>query len=190
MEATDAQPPKTREEEAMEKVTDPFSEPYPLWHGTTFDKLPEILAEGIISADFAKRIGKTNYRRSYQAKHNNTYVSLERGDDRGNRYVFSDISILVEPLGEVIDHSDIPPELIDPNGVFEPWVTEFVVKDRIAPRELKGLQIREDWELPKAIKIMREGDPSQALPVYLGDSLVWPVKMTREQLRDHVQSQG
>lgn len=186
---------KTIEEVAMAKVTDPFShafeEPYPLWHGTEIEKLPDILREGIVAEDFAKRIGKTRfrYRRNwnFQAKWNNKYVSLARGDTYGNSYFSYSVSILVEPTGEIIEP---PRELSSGNtgDIVKPYDYELLVKNRISPREFKGLSVRTEADVDKILSVMRGLPPSRALPIYFRNSLVWPVRMTREQLEAHVQS--
>jgi hypothetical protein len=172
----------------MEKVTNPFSEPYPLWHKTHGDNLEKAMREGIIADGFRSRIGKTNYARNFHAPWNEKYVSLIRGSQNGaDGYSRGSLAILVVPMGEIVSPSDEKfPETFD----VTPLMGEFWVKDRIAPREFRGLQIEREDDLKGLILMMQKLDSSRALPVYHAiKGLIWPVKMTREQLRDHVKSE-
>jgi hypothetical protein len=188
--------PKTIEQVAMGKVTDPFSnafkQPYPLWHGTKIDKLQDILREGILAGDFAERVGKTgaSYRRNFHGGWSDRYVSLARGDSRGNSYGYPPVSILVEPRGGTIEP---PKEFFPKSGVkswrdLTPYTYELWVKHRIAPSEFRGLSVTDEMDVDEIVAIMRGIQPKYALPIYFKDNLVWPVRMNREQLHDHVKS--
>lgn len=164
---------------AMGKVCDLASLPY-VTHGTLYEKLPNILQQGVISGNFAQRIGDSGY-------------SSEWGDSSNKKFVSTVEGFI--GWGEEI-------EVIIRNGpafkksqYLAPGSHEVLFKNRIAPREFLGLaaSIRErrrsgyeervERMIEEAIEIWRS-NPQNALPVYnlLDRSLVWPKRMTHEEL--------
>lgn len=212
MESVDAQPPKTREQVAMEKVIDPFSRPYPLWHATFSRNLPAILRQGIVSSDFIRRSGIGAEIRP-QSSWNKDYVSLFNGSAR--QVWYPKVGIIVEPEDQIVPADESLFE--EGKDFYYPYREEMLVKRRIAPREFKGLVIghtdRKALEefgqfgrrelyytnpetgetvygpvpLEGILSMMQELPSSQALPVY--DSikgLVWPQVLGKDELRKRV----
>lgn len=184
---------KTREEIAMEKVTDPFAKPYPYVHEVPYDpkKLRDILREGIIAGDFAERIHKEDYKSRWDYPVNLRHVSLTR-DIPALYLEFGEISFLVDPSKVQL----VSPDVVRPSGY-----NEVLVRNRISSRKLTGIVVgtREGElflnarKLPNSIVgdvegILESIDPKYALPVYSNGGLVWPREMSREELQEYVQS--
>ena len=167
---------------------DPFSEPYPLWHASRFEKLTSIIREGIIAGDFASKIGKKDYASEFGMSWNKKYVSLNRGGNQG--YLSGgEVSFLVAPRDELISATTLP---LKPWDHYEPVPGELLVKSRISPRELKGIQVWQGPDLTKTVTdivgIFQSMDPKLSLPIYTVDGLVWPQKLTRDQLRERAKT--
>jgi len=165
------------EKAAMAKIVHPYAYPYPFWHQTWLYKLEDILTQGVIAGNFASRIGKKDYRSNYGSSWNKKYVSIEEGGMDGARSA--------GPLAVLVFSRDKPSPATDdfyqPGDTHFPMENEFLVKNRIAPREIRGVQVYlSDVEVAVA-KIMDLG-PKYAVPVYTEDGLAWPMKLSKSQL--------
>jgi hypothetical protein len=169
------------EGQAMAKIVHPYGPPYPLWHRTSLDKLEDILTQGVIAGDFASRVGKMDYRGNYGSSWNKKYVSIERGGFDGGldeAHSIGSLAVLVFPRDELSPATD---DLYQPGDAHFPMEEELLVKNRIAPREIHGIQIHlSDVEVAVA-KIMNLG-PKYAVPVYTSVGLAWPIKLSKSQL--------
>jgi hypothetical protein len=184
--------PKTIEQVAMDKVIDPFSEPYPFWHYDDPEKLMDILKEGIIAENFAKRIRKENYRRRFSSSWNEINVSVTNAGDYGYPYIAA--GIFVKPLDRV---SKADPSLRQPGDKLDPEEHEHLIKRRIALREFTGVYLGDIFppgmnrdELRDCIIDYFCTHPDRSLPIYDYRGLTWPVKMSRQQLQGYVKSKA
>jgi len=182
------QGPKTREQVAMRKLSDPFSGSYPFFQETEVQDLGAILKEGIVAGDFAKRIRKTDYRKKFNSSWNDKYVSLWRKDRLPITLVgTSRIAVLANPRGVLPATSDLRQE----GDQFSPKIGEYLVKNRVAPREFVGLYIRPEksktmynYGLDEVVSMLYALDPSLSLPIFDETGLVWPVRINKEMLHN------
>jgi len=186
----------------MEKVIDPYSEPFPYTHITPFRKLGSVLKNGLVAENFARRAKIDEFTRRYKSSWNDRYVSLSQHSIK--LCVWPYVTILVRPNEDVIQGREVKARTTD---VFEPdW--ELLVKNRISPKEFIGIVIGDrspdnpdvvsledyynydpkDWR-KASVRIPAEAilDTMEksgiSLPVYKGsEGLVWPVRMTPEEL--------
>ena len=188
---------RTREEIARSKITDPYHEPFPLWHETNYWNLEQILTDGLISGNEAKRreskvlrkiqikIGRrSEFRHSYSGSYNDEHVSLADGLDP---------KVIGTPdVALIIDRNKTA--IIDPNNVdhgiakdsylhpkeFEKWV-----EGKIPTENFIGIIIGEhlyggshDASSPAKVRdiinIVRRVKPKYALPIYFQGKVVWP----------------
>lgn len=204
--------PKIREEVAMDKVIDPYSEPFPYSHHTSIHKLASVLNSGLVAERFARRANLQEYKRAYNSSWNDDYVSLWRSSIYYSIWPY--ISIMVNPRGQIISADEIKSKKTDTQVTLP---GEFLVKNRISPSEFTGLVIgdrepsnpdvisyderygyeyygpgdpRNSWglaivPLEAVLEITNKLDPSQSLPIYKGsEGLVWPTRMSPEELRE------
>lgn len=192
--------PKTREEIAMGKVIDPFSEPWPFYHITDVDRLESILRNGLVSADFAARARIPNYVSDYGSSWNRRFISLYEGS-LSDFSTPSDqvVAVIVRPTDQAIMATEKLRKLTDFHFSVR---DEALVKYRISPKEIMGISLGEDFttggrsislqnsRIERILEIMNSLDPKLAVPIFTaGQRLIWPVKMTREELANKVQSQ-
>ena len=189
---------KTREEVAIDKLTDPFGkDKYPYMHVTKPETLESILINGIVAGEFAERAGISSYSSRFKSSWNKSYVSLVKGPIQmlwGLGIGGSDlIGVLVEPADQTIPATV---ERKSESDRLNPQVGhEYLVRNRIAPREIRGIVLRRNLSsnpnnLGRVIKTIEGIDTSLAVPVYReAEGLVWPIKLTREELKDRVESQ-
>lgn len=168
---------------ALKKICNPFSKPYPLWHITSLDKLKDILTEGLISENYAKKVGKKDYKRNFNSTWNADFISL-MSNTSPRKATSPDIAILVNPKIEVRAAQGTNTDK-DKN---RPIPKEVLVRDIIIPKEFIGLVIGEvgySFELEKYVKpnpldinkvieIIKSIDPLFSLPIYFKGKLVWP----------------
>lgn len=182
------QPIISREEVALNKLSDPEATDGVYWHATHVKKLPRILQEGLIAEDFATRIGRP-INRWLNSLRNKKYVSLMDANDQWpEEHVTPLVAILVKPLVKPVSVFSVPSREED----YWPPKGEVLVKNRIAPREFIGLVICESKNedtnyqdpIEKSIVVeqIEKVDPKFALPVYFKGNLVWPIKMSRRQI--------
>lgn len=168
---------------ASRKICNPFSKPYLLWHITSLDNLKDILTEGLISENYAKKIGKKNYKRNFNSTWNSDFVSL-MSNTSPRKATSPDIAILINPKIEVKIAQGINTDK-DKN---RPISKEVLVKDMVKPEDFMGLVIGEvgySFELEKYVKptpldvnklidVIKSIDPLFSLPIYFKGKLVWP----------------
>lgn len=170
---------------AMSKVVDLASTPF-VTHGTTYENLPKILREGVISGDFARRIGKKDYDSQWGSAHNAKFVSTAEGFITWG----DEVEVVIRKGPNFVLGPDLSPS-----------TREILVRNRIAPREFLGLAVsiperrRPGYEerIEKSIEVAAIGvwrdRPQDAVPVYnlLNKSLVWPKKMTHEEILQQIE---
>lgn len=168
---------------ALKKISDPFSKPYPLWHITTFERIKDILTMGLISAKYAKKIGKSDFKRNFDSTWNEDTISL-MSNTSSRKATAPDIAVLVNPRIEAGEANGANTK----KDINRPIPKEVLVKDMIRPEEFIGLVIGEvgyDFELEKYVKpiplgvdkvieVIKSINPIFSLPVYFKGKLVWP----------------
>jgi hypothetical protein len=181
-------PIETSEQVAREKIIDPYSDPFPFWHYTNAEKLMDVLREGIMAESFSKRIGKKNFRRGFSSSWNDTHVSITNAEGFG--YPFIEAGVFIKPLGEV---KKADKSLRRPGDELDPEAHEHLSKRRIAPREFTGVYLGDrfpqgmsKYKLFNSIIDYFSTNPDRSLPIYDYRGLIWPTKMTKEQLRGSV----
>lgn len=150
-------------------------------HTVPIENLADVLREGLISGDFAKRIDKRNYRSEWKSPHNRKYVSVYEP-------VFypwgpmEDIVILVKAGVDVLDTN--VPKFVD---------GERLVKWRISPQEFVGVALRQKAISPRSLVNLKGfarkvwlAHPELTLPIYNWDTrdLLWPREMTNQEISD------
>lgn len=195
METTDAQPPKSREQLAMDKLTDPFSEPYPYFHVSFLRNLSSIMKNGLVAGEFADKAKLGNHSLNIGSSWNRRYISLsKRPVDQVWEWGGGCVGILVKPSKEPILANQ---NLKQINDMHSPHTDEYLIEHRVAPREIVGIvtgssdqgQFKE-ITLEDIKEKLRESEIDLSIPIYNAlDGLIWPERLTREELKDRVQSQ-
>lgn len=166
---------------AMSKVRDLDGISF-VTHGTTYEKLPDILRQGIIAGDFAQRIGHPTYSSEWDQSHNRKFVSTVEG------YI---------TWGDEVEVIIRKPKDASQERNLTPGSREVLIRHRVAPREFLGIaasiperhkqgyETRLQRVVEDAIEIWK-ARPQDAVPFYnlLDNSLVWPKKMTHDELVD------
>lgn len=192
---------RPKEEIAMNKVTYPYSDPYPFIHKTYPKLLDSILKSGIVAGQFAERAKIEGYHSNFNSSWNNRYVSLHRGPLDFHLSSIS-VGIIVAPYDKPVKATR---NIKRDSDLFEPYNTyEYLVKNRISPREIAGIIIgtwgmQEEWwkfeeamPLDNVLEIMkRRGIYVPVYRISLSgireiDGLIWPQKMSRVQLREYL----
>jgi len=178
------------EKAAMAKVRDLNSGNFVV-HMASLGKIRDILKEGLVAGNFARRIGKENYQSLYGYAVNEKYVSTMGGSEK----------IIGRPIigwpGEVAVL--IKGEAVAKEGQKHHFNREWLIKNRAAPRDFIGLgfdivQINDkDFEANFAllIEIAKRAwstNPQNALPVYSFTSggLLWPKVMSHDDILEMV----
>ena len=168
---------RTREMVAMAKLRD-LDASSVFYHQTSIEKLKDILEEGLITESFAKKTHKDAYRREMGSSWNLDSISLTSGKVKSINAVEGVVTIIVEPLV-------IPGRakgLRKPQDKVSPFDDEFLLKHRIAPRELKGIEVYALSDIKRVIEIVEGLGVDLALPIYFLENLVWPKKMSHEEI--------
>lgn len=169
-----------REEVTLERVVDIWSRQDPvLVHATDIAKANTRLREGLISSEFAVRIGSKGF--EHLRSKPDPYIWFTVGPFRVGGPLKHSLGIIAKPTGPLFWNI---PELT-PVEKLEIG-RQAVVLNRVAPREFTGLVLPDNqlvWEksLGKVLASMRKTGLS--LPVYTrnGD-LIWPKRMSHEEI--------
>src|SRR3989344_1628979 len=185
---------KTREGIALDKLFDPWQKPYPYWHGIRYDldKLKSVLTNGLLSWEQAERKGIPGYTKNYKNPWNKEYVSVATREPRevsmDNFIVFIDPAKVTAVDSEELDMRN-PYEFADK-------VDELLIKDEILPTQFLGLLLVSKRDFTPVLteaqigRLMAELPPENAIPVFSSKELVWPRRMSHEEIVRMLREKG
>lgn len=168
--------------QALKKVTDPYTKPYPYFHVTTIGRLKSILTIGLVAPNYLKKILKKNVKRNFDSSWNEDSISLF-SNTSPRKVTAPNVAVLVNQNMKVV--ANIKSSTKDKN---RPSPKEVLAKNQIEPEYFTGLVIGGvgwDFELERSVipkplslskvtNIMKSLNPKYSLPVYFRGRLVWP----------------
>lgn len=163
---------------AREKIINPYAEPYPYWHRTSFFKLESILTFGLMAWDFAEKNNSTFYKRNFKNPWNKFYISL--GTRRPVEVLPENDTIVIIDSSKVIaiDWMELGPNPYEPFDHMD----EVLVKDHILSDAFIGIVVGAYYpdylpflSLEEIEKILERTIPTSPLPFYAATELIWPV---------------
>lgn len=166
---------------AMRKVRD-LDETTFVTHGTYLAKIEDILREGVIAEDFARRIGNEKYQSNWGYDVNKKFISTMMGG--GKILPWSgDVAVLIAGANLAIP------------GQSHFYGSEWLIKNRAAPRKFIGLGFdieilrRPDFgakfeEIKRIALDVWSKNPENSLPIYdlTTRRLLWPQEMSHQEI--------
>lgn len=178
--------PKSREEVAMDKLIDPWGKPYPYWHQRRYseEKLRSILANGLFSWDVARRKRLPGYEKNLENPWNWEYVSVSTREPR--EVSMDNFIVFIDPAKVMA----VDPEELDMRNPYEiaDKVDELLIKDKVLPTQFLGMLLVSKRDFTPVLteaqigRLMAELPLENAIPVFSSKELVWPRRMSHEEI--------
>lgn len=130
------------EREALKKVSD-IQAAGTLAHVTTVERLPDILREGILSNDFARRTGRILRRRYANTPTNRVFIAKIKAGGEDEVINLEDLAVRVAPPEESHHVAVLifNPKIEIKAEASGEWRTEQAVKYRISPKDIGGIAV-------------------------------------------------